>query len=109
MRFPSRTGLPGALAVAVVVVASVPSYAAAAGAGGTSAPAAGSAPATPAPTAPAPTGGTAPGSATPHDERRPPKGKRRKRSGARPVIVVFHANARSFYDLGRPTRVVFRI
>lgn len=102
MRFPPRIRLPGALAVALACVASVPSFAAAAPAGGTSAPASGAAPIPPA----AATGGTNPGAAQPRDERKP---RRKRRSAPRPVLAVFHANARRFYDLGRPARVVFRI
>lgn len=109
MRLPPRNVLPGALAAAAVLVASVPAPASAAGSGGTGAPVAG----TPtAPTAPSsPTGGTTPGStATPRDERTPRPGTRkRRRSTPRPVLVAFHAKARRFYDLGRPARVVFRI
>src|SRR3954454_21343421 len=101
MRLPPRTYLPGALAVAVATVVCVPSPALAAGSGGPPAPA-------PAPgTTPAtPTGGTAPGSvSTPSAQ---PENQRR-RSTSRPSLVAFHANARRFYDLGSPARVVFRI
>src|SRR3954447_10801622 len=100
MRLPPRTGLPGALAVAVViaVVASVPSTAIASGSGGTSAPAGGAGGGT-APVTPT----TAPGTPT------TTKGTKRRRSAPRPVLVLFHANARRFYDLGRPARVAFRI
>src|SRR4051812_1093375 len=98
MRFPPRTLLPGALAVALATVVCVPSPAFAAGSGGTSAPAPGVAPV-------APTGGTAPGAVA--ETPTPPR--KRKRSAPRPTLVAFHANARRFYDLGRPARVVFRI
>ena len=100
MRLSPRNGIPGALAVALAVVAGAP--AAAATSGGTTAPPVGSTPATTA----APTGGTAPGatSAQPRDERNP-----RRKAAARPELVLFHANARRFYDLGRPARIAFRI
>ena len=100
MRLPPRTLLPGALAVAVAAVVCVPSPAIAAGSGGTSAPAPGTTPA-------APTGGTAPGAVA--ETAPPPKTRKRKRSTPRPSLVLFHAGARRFYDLGRPARVVFRI
>src|SRR3954451_24098596 len=100
MRFPPRTFLPGALAVALATVVCVPSPAFAAGSGGTSAPAPGVAPV-------APTGGTAPGAVAETPAPKPPR--KRKPSTPRPTLVAFHANARRFYDLGRPARVVFRI
>src|SRR3954471_13790997 len=99
MRLPPRTCFPGALAVAVAAVVCVPSPALAAGSGGATAPAPGTTSATPA-------GGTAPGSVSvPAGEPE----KKRRRSTSRPGLVAFHANARRFYDLGRPARVVFRI
>ena len=106
MRLPPRNGVPGALAVAAsLAVASVPSPASAAGSGGTTAPAAGT-PTAGTPTTPgapaAPTGGTTPGAAA-------PTGRKRKRPVTRPVLVTFQANARRFYDLGRPARITFRI
>src|SRR4051794_39991247 len=135
MRFPPRTFLPGALAVALATVVCVPSPAFAAGSGGTSAPAPGVAPVAPTggaaprarggapapeppphrqappprppPRAVAPTGGTAPGAVAETPAPKPPR--KRKRSTPRPTLVAFHANARRFYDLGRPARVVFRI
>jgi murein DD-endopeptidase MepM/ murein hydrolase activator NlpD len=87
------------LAVALLLAAAAPAPAVAAGSGGTTAPE----PGTPADSAPPATGGTQPGS------RSTSGGKRRKRPARRPELVTFKANARKFYDLGRPARVVFRV
>ena len=98
MRLPPRNGLPGALVVALAVVASVPSLASATGSGGTTAPAPGAPAATP-------TGGTAPGSAAVPEQKKP----RKPRSAPHPVLAAFAVNTRRFYDLGEPARVSFRI
>ena len=104
MRLPPRTAVPGALVAAVAVVVCLPLPASAAVSGGTSAPAPGAPPSTP-------TGGTTPGAApaAPAAPVPPAPPTNRGRSTPRPTLVLFHANARRFYDLGRPARVVFRI
>lgn len=101
MHLPPRNALPRALAAALLVGASAPLPATAAGSGGTTPPPPGTAPSTP-------TGGTTPGATALPSKPAKPR-KRKPRSTPRPVLTSFHASARRFYDLGRPARVVFRI
>jgi murein DD-endopeptidase MepM/ murein hydrolase activator NlpD len=104
MRFASRTLLGSALA-ATILATGAPAQAAT---GGTTAPPAGTG-APPAGTgANANAGGTTSGSVT-SEPRAESDGTKSRSRATRPALTSFSVAGASFYDLGRPARIAFRI